>query len=39
MHGLATLWTQGALGAGPQGPDQLASELASLVTRLVQPPR
>jgi len=38
MHGLATLWTQGALGAGGQGPERLASELAALVTRLVEPP-
>lgn len=38
MHGLATLWTQGALGAGARGPERLASELAALVTRLVEPP-
>src|SRR5262249_33986457 len=38
MHGLATLWTEGALGAGPEGLERLASELASLVTRLVRPP-
>ncbi|HYV46522.1 MAG TPA: TetR/AcrR family transcriptional regulator [Myxococcaceae bacterium] len=38
MHGLATLWTQGALGAAGQGPERLASELAALVTRLVEPP-
>lgn len=39
MHGLATLWTQGALGSGPEGLERLASELALLVTRLVEPPR
>jgi len=38
MHGLATLWTQGALGAGAPGLERLASELAALVTRLVEPP-
>jgi len=39
MHGLATLWTEGALSATkPEELERRAADLAALVTRLVEPP-